>query len=101
MFVLAIFIVLTLTFYIFYKVRQVRSNRPMEKKWLSAKASIALGFFIALFGINQLFIYQMTITYVISAIFIVIGLGSCWAGWKMYRHVLPFAIREAEELDGK
>jgi amino acid transporter len=100
MYFLAFFITLAFTFYIFYKVKQVRSNRPMEKKWLSAKASMALGLFVALFGVNQLVLFPGTITYIVGALFILIGLGSCWAGFKLYKHVHPYAEREAKELDG-
>ncbi|WP_064092613.1 YtpI family protein [Rossellomorea aquimaris] len=101
MYFLAFFIVLAFTFYIFYKIKQVRTRRPMEKKWLSAKASIALGLFVTLFGLNQLLLFPSTITYFIGGLFILIGLGSCWAGYKMYKHVLPYAEREAKELDNK
>ena len=73
----------------------------MEKKWLSAKASIALGLFVTLFGLNQMLLFPSTITYFIGGLFILIGLGSCWAGYKMYKHVLPYAEREAKELDNK
>ncbi|MGR3765340.1 YtpI family protein [Rossellomorea sp. NS-SX7] len=100
MYFLAFFITLAFTFYIFYKVKQVRSNRPMEKKWLSAKASMALGLFVALFGINQLVLFPGTVTYIVGALFILIGLASGWTGYKYYKHVLPFAEREAKELDG-
>jgi Ca2+/Na+ antiporter len=97
--VLALFIVLSFTVYIFYKIKQVRSKRPMEKKWLSSKANIALGLFVALFGINQLFIYGTALSYFVAAVFLLFGIGSAWAGFKMYKYVLPFAQREAEELD--
>ncbi|NQD66942.1 hypothetical protein HP456_13585 [Bacillus haikouensis] len=100
MYFLAFFITLAFTFYIFYKVKQVRSNRPMEKKWLSAKASMALGLFVALFGVNQLVLFPGTVTYIVGALFILIGLGSCWAGYKLYKHVLPYAEREVKELNG-
>ncbi|MCA1056919.1 YtpI family protein [Rossellomorea aquimaris] len=100
MYFLAFFITLAFTFYIFYKVKQVRSNRPMEKKWLSAKASIALGLFVSLFGINQLVLFPGTVTYIVGALFILIGIGSTWAGFKLYKHVLPYAEREAKELNG-
>ncbi|WP_175990697.1 YtpI family protein [Bacillus sp. Marseille-Q1617] len=100
MYFLAFFITLAFTFYIFYKVKQVRSNRPMEKKWLSAKASMALGLFVALFGVNQLVLFPGTVTYIVGALFILIGLASGWTGYKYYKHVLPYAEREAKEMDG-
>lgn len=94
--VLVICIVLSLTFYVFYKIKFVRSKRPVEKKWISTKSSIALGLFVSLFGLNQLFLFQSTVTYIIAAIFIVIGGLSIFAGWKSYKHFLPLAIQEAE-----
>jgi uncharacterized membrane protein HdeD (DUF308 family) len=96
---IVIFIIISLAFYVFYKIKYVRSKRPAERKWLSAKSSIALGMFVGLFGLNQLFLYQTTITYIIAAIFIAIGASSIWAGIKTYKFYLPQAIAEAEEMD--
>lgn len=95
--ILVLLIVLSFVFYIFYKVKYVRSRRPAEKKWLSAKSSIALGLFVALFGVNQLFLFQTTVTYIVAAIFIVIGSLSVWAGFKAYKFYLPHAAKEATD----
>ncbi|RIW29692.1 hypothetical protein D3H55_18105 [Bacillus salacetis] len=99
--VLVFLIILSFSFYFYYKVKSVRSNRFIEKKWLSGKSSIALGLFVALFGVNQLFLFQSTFTYIISAIFILIGAASAWMGYKVYKHFLPQVIKEAEELDNR
>lgn len=96
--VLVIFIIFSLTFYLYLKVKQVRSNRPFEKKWISSKSSIALGFFVLLFGINQLFLYQQTVTYIVAAVFAVVGILSIIGGYKMYKHYLPLVIKEAEQF---
>ncbi|AGT33089.1 membrane protein [Geobacillus genomosp. 3] len=95
--VLVIFIIFFFSFYVYYKIRYVRAQRPMERQFYSAKSSTALGLFVALFGINQLFLYQTTVTYLISAIFIALGFGSAWAGFRAYRHYLPQAVEEAEK----
>jgi succinate-acetate transporter protein len=95
---LAALIVLSFMFYIFYKVKYVRSRRPAEKKWLSAKSSIALGLFVALFGVNQLFLFHTTVTYIVAAVFIVIGSLSIWGGIKSYKYYLPLAASEAENM---
>jgi Ca2+/Na+ antiporter len=95
--ILVMLIVLSFAFYIFYKVKYVRSRRPAEKKWLSTKSSIALGLFVALFGLNQLFLFQTTVTYIVGAIFIIIGLMSVYGGIKAYKFYLPHAAKEAEE----
>lgn len=95
--IFVLLIVLSFVFYIFYKIKYVRSKRPAERKWLSAKSSIALGLFVALFGINQLFLFQTTITYIVGAIFIVMGSLSVWGGIKAYKFYLPHAAKEAQE----
>ncbi|MFT9600859.1 YtpI family protein [Mesobacillus sp.] len=95
--IFVLLIVLSFVFYIFYKVKYVRSKRPAERKWLSAKSSIALGLFVALFGINQLFLFQTTVTYIVGAIFIIIGSLSVWGGIKAYKFYLPHAAKEAQE----
>ncbi len=92
-------IVLSFIFYLFYKVQYVRSRRPMERKWLSAKSSMALGLFVAVFGVNTLFIQQTTVAYIVAAIFILYGFASLIAGYKMYKHYLPFAQQEADNFD--
>jgi hypothetical protein len=94
---LVMLIVISFAMYVFYKIKYVRSSRPIERKWLSTKSSIALGLFIALFGLNQLFLYQTTITYIISGLFILLGALNAFSGFKAYKHYLPFAIQEAEE----
>lgn len=94
--ILVIFIVISFAFYIFYKVKYVRSNKPFERKWISSKSSIALGLLVALFGINQLFLFQTTVTYIVAAIFILLGSFSIFSGWKSYKYFFPLAIEEAE-----
>lgn len=93
------FIVSSLAFYIFYKIQYVRSNRPMERKWLSAKSSMMLGLFVGLFGINSLFVQESAVAYIIAAIFILLGFSSVWYGFKAYRHFTPYVKQEAAEWD--
>jgi 4-hydroxybenzoate polyprenyltransferase len=100
--VLVPFIVISFAFYLFYKTKYFRSNRLVEKKWLSAKSTIALGLFVCLFGINHLlFISEIAITFIISVIFIIYGSIYAWIGFKKYKHYLPFAIQEAESIEAK
>ena len=95
--VLVTLIVVLFAFYLFYKTKYFRSNRPVEKKWLSAKSSIALGLFVCLFGVNHLlFISKSTVTYIIAAVFVIYGAVFTWVGFKKYKHYLPFAVKEAE-----
>ncbi|OMP67458.1 YtpI family protein [Domibacillus epiphyticus] len=96
---LVIIIITAFVFYIFYRVQNVRSKRPMEKKWLAAKSSMALGLFVGVFGINTLFVQQTTVSYIVAAIFILFGFASMIAGYKMYKYYLPFAQKEADEFN--
>lgn len=96
--VLAVLVIISLMFYLFYKIKYFRSHLPMEKKWISGKSSIALGAFVAFFGVNQLFIFQSTVTYIVAAVFIIIGAVSLVGGYKMYKFYLPYAIEEAESI---
>ncbi|MHC0037373.1 YtpI family protein [Pseudoneobacillus sp. C159] len=96
--ILVICIVISFVFYLFYKVKFVRSKLPVERKWISAKSSMALGLFVALFGVNQLFLFQSTTTYIIAAIFILIGGLSTFTGWKAYKHFLPLAVQEYDQV---
>lgn len=95
--VLVILIVISLSLYVYYKIQYVRSKKPIEKKWISSKSSIALGLFVGIFGINTLFLYQTTTTYIVGPIFILVGFLSAWAGYKAYKHYRPFVLKELEE----
>ncbi|AZU63602.1 YtpI family protein [Neobacillus mesonae] len=100
MFIFVFLIIILLAFYLFYKTKYFRSNRPVEKKWLSAKSNIALGLFVSLFGLNHLFfIAESAVNYIIAVLFTLYGAYFALVGFKKYKHYLPFAIEEAEELD--
>lgn len=71
----------------------------MERKYLSGKSGIALGLFVGIFGINQLYLHPSTITYIIGTIFIIMGFFSVWGGIKAFRYFRPFAIKEIEEAN--
>jgi YtpI-like protein len=95
--VLVILIVFALSFYAFYKVKAYRSTKPIVKQWISAKSSIALGLFVALYGLNQLFLFRSTLTFIIGIIFVIIGFSSSWAGFRAYKKYLPDVIKEEQK----
>ncbi|OCA91374.1 hypothetical protein A8F94_05820 [Bacillus sp. FJAT-27225] len=94
--VLVFIIIFSLALYVYFKVKYVRSRRPAERLWLTSKSGIALGTFVMAFGINQLFLFQTTVTYIVAAIFIFLGAINIWSGIKSYKFYLPHAIKEAE-----
>jgi uncharacterized membrane protein HdeD (DUF308 family) len=98
--ILVILFVFSLSFYVFYKAKYFRTRRPAEKKWISAKATVALGLFVALFGLNQFFINQTMVGYIVGIVFILLGAFNVWSGIKSYKFHLPHAIKEAEQLKG-
>lgn len=97
--ILVILFVIAFSFYIFYKAKYFRTKRPAEKRWIASKASISLGLFVALFGLNQFFLNQTAVAYIVGAVFIILGLFNVWGGIKSYKFYLPHAIEEAEALD--
>lgn len=95
--ILVLLIIFSLAFYVYYKTKFFRTRRPVEKKWLSAKSSIALGLFVFLFGVNTFFIHPSTVSTIVGVVFLLIGAGSIWAGYRAYKHYLPFVIQEAQQ----
>jgi hypothetical protein len=94
---LLFFIVISFVFYLFYKVKYIRTRRMAQRQWLSAKSGIALGLFVLLFGINQLFIFHSTVTYIIATIFILLGGYNVFGGIKAYQFYLPLASKETQD----
>lgn len=94
-----ILIVVSLSFYLYFKVKAVRAKAPYEKQWRNTKASIALGTFLMFFGINQILQPRSTVEVVISIIFIVLGIINISLGIKAYKHYTPLVIEESKNLD--
>lgn len=88
-------IVISLVFYIFYKVKYFRTKAPVEKKWISTKGNMAIGVFLIAFGFNQ-FKFLTQISLIIGFIFILLGAANIYFGYKAYKYYLPLAIEEAE-----
>lgn len=95
--ILVILIVFSFSFYIYFKAKYFRTKLPAEKKWISAKSSMALGSFVALFGVNQLFLFQSMVTYIVAGIFILLGIINVIGGIKAYKYFLPLAKKELQE----
>lgn len=93
--ILVIVITISLMFYLFYKVLYFRSKRPMERKWIGAKSTVALGLFVACFGFNRLLFQPSTVSIVVGIIFLLLGSFNIWGGIKEYKHYLPLAAKEA------
>ncbi len=95
--ILVLFIIFSFSFYIYFKTKYFRTKLPAAKKWISAKSSMALGLFVALFGVNQLFLFQTTVTYIVAGVFILLGVINVIGGIKAYKYFLPLAKKELQE----
>lgn len=94
MIIFVFLIVISFSFFIYYKTKYFRTKLPMQRAHLTGKSSISLGLFVTLFGLNQLFLFQSTVTYIVAAIFIIIGGSSVLGGIKMYKYYAPLAKEE-------
>lgn len=96
MLVFAGLIVLSLVAYLYYKTKQFRTALPIRRKWYSSIASLALGSFVLFFGINQIFLFQTMLTYIIAGIFIILGGALIFYNYKAAKHYHSFVEEEAE-----
>ncbi|MFF2340182.1 YtpI family protein [Bacillus mycoides] len=89
-------IIISFVLYLFYKTKFFRTNRPMEKGWLSGKSAMALGLFVLFFGINQFFLELSTARIIVGVLFMLLGSASTFNGFRQYKHFLPLAVKEAD-----
>ena len=80
-------IIFTLVYYFYCKTKQFRSTLPIRKKWYQAKAGVALGLFIIIFGLNAIVIYEASTTsIIIAALFLIVGFNVSFNQYKRVRH---------------
>lgn len=85
--VLAFLIMLSIVFYVFYKVKFFRTKDGLQKGFYSSKSSITLGLFVFLFGLNQLLLFDTTTSKIVGIIFLLIGTLSFFQGIKAYKFI--------------
>lgn len=92
------FIITFAVFYFYFKTKQFRTTRmlPIRKKMYASMAGASLGGLLLFFGLNQLVLFDKVITYVIAAIFILLGLYVLVYNYRAYKHYSQFVIEEAE-----
>ena len=99
-YLLIVSIVVSAVAYFYFKTKQLRTSYPIRKKWYKAKAGIALGVFISSFGINTAIIYNDALTYIIGAIFILLGSLMISGDFKRMNHEGKF-IKEEYDLNNQ
>lgn len=86
MFIIAIFIMLSIVLYIYYKVSILRTKDSLTQRFINAKARVCLGSFLILFGINQYISYQTKLVLLISIVFLILGTMQAVDGVKEAKH---------------
>lgn len=92
--VFVFFIVISFVFYFYFKTKQIRNNLPIAKKWYANSALVSLGSLLFFFGLNQLILFPSTITYVISGLFIIMGLFTMVYYYRVAKHYGQFVQEE-------
>lgn len=84
--------------YLYFKIRQFRTTYllPIRKKMFSSMAGVALGFFLISFGIQQFISFSYTAVYIVSAVFIALGLFLAYYHFGATKHYRKFIEEEAE-----
>lgn len=95
-FILVAAIIISFMFYFYYKTKQFRSTLPIRKKWYTAKAGVAFGVFVSLFGLNSTIIYPTTVGFIIAAIFFIFGIALAISNFKRARHEGQYVQEEYE-----
>ena len=89
-------IVISFVCYFYFKTKQFRSTLPIRKKWYTAKAGVALGIFLTLFGLNATIIYPDWLGYIVAIVFIIIGASLGFNSFKRMKHEGKFVQQEYE-----
>lgn len=82
--------------YFYYKTKQFRSTLPIRKKWYKAKAGIALGLFVAFFGLNTFVVQDAAIGYIVGVVFVIVGLMETYYSYKRAKYEGKFVQEEYE-----
>lgn len=97
--VLVACIIILFAVFFYYKTKQFRATLPIRKKWYKAKAGVAFGIFIIIFGINAVVRYEgTTVSILVMILFIVYGALQVMSHYKRMRHEGQF-IQEEYKLN--
>lgn len=86
MFIFAVFIMISIVMYVYYKVAILKTKDKLSQKYLNAKSRIFLGSFLFFFGINQYIAYQTRFILFISIVFLLLGALQIIDGLKEAKH---------------
>lgn len=86
MFILPVLIILSIVFYIYYKVAILKDNDRVTQLYFNAMSRVCLGSFVLFFGINQYLFYQTKLSLFIGIVFVILGGMQISRGIKEAKH---------------
>ncbi|AOV07227.1 YtpI family protein [Sporosarcina ureilytica] len=94
---LVFLIIASVVFYLYFKMRQFRTTYmlPIRKKLFASMAGAALGLFLISFGLNQILLFNKLVIYIVSAVFILLGLYVLVYNFRAAKHYRQFIEEEA------
>lgn len=97
-FIFVFMIIASAVFYFYFKTRQFRTRQifPIRKKMYASMAGASLGSLLLFFGLNQLILFDGVTTYVIAAIFIILGAYVGIFNYRAFKHYKQFVDEETE-----
>src|SRR5699024_3550697 len=102
--VLVTLLLASLFMFLLFKVRQVRSRRDVQSAHVNSISRIWLGPLILAFGLNTIIQCQTAVSYIIGALFIILGAYNIWhfnAARKYFKGNLPIDEEAWEEFERK
>ncbi|CAM3153238.1 YtpI family protein [Filibacter tadaridae] len=91
-------IIVAAVFYFYFKTRQFRTRHmfPIRKKMYASMSGASLGGLLISFGFNQLVLFNGVTTYIIAAIFILLGAYVLVFNFRAYKHYKHFVDEETD-----
>lgn len=93
---LVVLIIVSFIAYFYYKTKQFRTTLPIQKKWYKAKAGVALGLFVIMFGLNTFVIQDSLAGYLVGIVFVIVGFMEAYYSFKRVKHEGKFVQEEYE-----
>lgn len=69
---------------------------PIRKKFFASMAGASLGLFLMSFGLNQIILFNKLVIYIVSVIFILLGLYVLIFNLRAAKHYRQFIEEEAD-----
>lgn len=86
MIIFPIIIIVSIVFYVYYKVAIVKTRDELNQLYFNARARICLGSFIFFFAINQYLFYKTQLSLLIGIVFLLLGGFYMVRGFKESLH---------------